>query len=286
MTVIDFRTYPVQVQELYDADPGLRGAVRDVFGFYCTAQPLITWLHQMDEAGIDRAVMVALDCRTTHGATVVSNEQIADLMAQSDRVIGFASVDPGSTDAAAQLRQAVTDQGLRGLNLDPALQQFDPSDEATAFPVFEAALDLKIPVSVAVGHNWAPIAPTSFATPLSLEPAIRAFPGLDFVLPHLGWPFVQEALALAIKYPNVFLDTSVLFGGRPESSLRRVLEDQIGFDVVEASLREKLIFASDYPRADPKRFARGLRMLELRPLTEKKIFGLNAESLLTKKDAL
>ena len=97
---------------------------------------------------------------------------------------------------------------------------------------------------------------------------------------------MQEALALAIKYPNVFLDTSVLFGGRPESSLRRVLEDQIGLDVVEASLREKLIFASAYPRVDPKRFARGVRMLQLRPITEQKIMGLNAKTLLNKKGTL
>lgn len=286
MTVIDFRTYPVQVQELYDQDPGLRTPVREVFGFYCTAQPLVTYIGQLNAAGVDKGVMVGLDCTTAHNASVVSNEQIAGLMRESDRIIGFASVDPSSSDAPTQLRSAVKDLGLSGLNLDPALQQFDPADEATAFPVYQAAADLGIPVTIAVGHNWAPIAATSAFTPLSLEPAIRAFPTVDFVIPHVGWPFVQEALSLAIKYPNVFLDTSVLFGGRPESSLRRVLEDQIGLDVVEASLREKLVFASDYPRVDPKRFARGVRMLGLRPLTEQKIFGLNAETLLSKKGAL
>jgi len=286
MTVIDFRTYPVQVQELFEEDPGLSTPVRDVFGFYCSAQPLDTYLGQLDEAGIDRAVMVALDCRSAHGGAVASNEQLAALANRSERIIGFASVDPGLPDAPELLRTAVRELGLEGLNLDPALQRFDPADEQRAFPVFAAAEELRIPVSVAVGHNWAPLAPTSAASPLSLEPAIRAFPGADFVISHLGWPFVQEALALAIKYPNVFLDTSVLFGGRPESSLRRVLEDQIGLDVVEASLREKLVFASDYPRVDPKRFARGLRMLELRPLTEQKILGMNARSLLNKKGAL
>lgn len=286
MTVIDFRTYPVQVQELYDQDPDLRKHVRDIFGFYCTAQPLATYLGQLDEAGIDKGVIVALDCTTAHKGTVVSNEQIANLMGMSDRIIGFASVDPSDPGAPDQLRSAVTELGLSGLNLDPALQQFDPADESTAFPVYEAAAELGIPVTVAVGHNWAPIAATAAFSPFSLEPAVRAFPQLDFVIPHLGWPFVQEALSLAIKYPNVFLDTSVLFGGRPESSLRRVLEDQIGMDVVEASLREKLIFASDYPRVDPKRFARGLRLLGLRPITEQKIFGLNAETLLSKKGTL
>ncbi|MDI2099203.1 amidohydrolase family protein [Ruicaihuangia caeni] len=285
MTRIDFRTYPVQVQEFFDLEPGLREPVVDVFGFYCSTQPLATYLAQLDEAGLDSAVMVALDCTTAHKSSVATNEQLADLMKLSERIIGFASVDPSDAGAPQKLRTAVDDLGLSGLNLDPALQQFEPADEGTAFPVFEAAQDLGIPVSIAVGHNWAPIAPTSAFTPMSLEPAISAFPELDFVIPHVGWPYVQEALALAIKYPNVHLDTSVLYGGRPESSLRRVLADQVGLDVCEASLREKLVFASDYPRVDPKRFVRAMQMLEFRPVTEQQILGGNAERLLGKKAA-
>ena len=282
MAVIDFRTYPVQVKELYDHSPGLRAPVRDIFGFYCSSQPLLTLIRQLDAAGVDKAVLATLDCTTAHGAAIVPNDVLAHLVGQSDRLLGFASVDPNDTAAPAALDHAVGTLGLRGLNLDPALQRFRADDER-AFPVYEKADALGIPVTFQMGLNWAPRARIADARPLDLEAVAATFPKLRIVVAHCGWPYTMEALALAVKYPNVFLDTAILFSGRPESSVAAVFAGQYGLDVVEASLRERIVFASDYPRVDPKRVARAVRMLGLRPLTEKMIFGENAESLLNRK---
>ncbi len=280
MTIVDFRSYPVQVRELYDLEPGLARPVRDIFGFFCSPQPLTTLVHQMDVAGVSLAVLATVDCTVAHGASVVPNEVLASLVGMSDRFVGMASVDPSMPDAGARLRHAVDDLGLVGLNVDPALQQFDPGDERRFFPVLQVAADLGIPVSVQAGLNWAPSAQTVDGRPGRLEPAVAAFPSVSFVLAHCGWPYVDEALALAIKYPNVLLDTSVLFGGRPESSVRAVLVDRIGLDVIEASLREQLVFASDYPRVDPKRMVRAVNLLGLREATQAKVLGANALSIL------
>jgi len=282
LAVIDFRTYPVQVKELYDHSPGLRAPVRDIFGFYCSSQPLLTLIRQLDAAGVDKAVLATLDCTTAHGAAIVPNDVLAHLVGQSDRLLGFASVDPNDTAAPAALDHAVGTLGLRGLNLDPALQRFRADDER-AFPVYEKADALGIPVTFQMGLNWAPRARIADARPLDLEAVAATFPKLRIVVAHCGWPYTMEALALAVKYPNVFLDTAILFSGRPESSVAAVFAGQYGLDVVEASLRERIVFASDYPRVDPKRVARAVRMLGLRPLTEKMIFGENAESLLNRK---
>lgn len=285
MTVIDFRTYPVQVKELYDMEPGLTGPVKDIFGFYCSSQPLSTLIGQLDVAGIDKAVLATVDCTTAHGAAVVPNEVLARLVATSDRLVGLASVDPGDASAPEQLQHAIETLGLKGLNLDPALQRFDVADERTAFPVYEKASQLGISVTFQMGLNWAPLARLSDASPVALERVAAAFPDLRIVIAHCAWPYTMEALALAIKFPNIYLDTAILFSGRPESSVAAVFANQYGLDVVEASLRDKIVFASDYPRVDPKRVARAVRMLALRPLTEKKIFGDNAASLLNRSPA-
>ncbi|WP_166802498.1 amidohydrolase family protein [Microvirga pakistanensis] len=282
MTVIDFRTYPVQVRELYEQSPGLREPVRNIFGFYCSAQPLSTLIRQLDEAGVDKAVLSTLDCTTAHGASVIPNENIARLVRTSDRLIGFGSVDPSDSNASSELRDVVRQFDLKGLNLDPALQRFSVRDEKV-FPVYAAAEDLGIPVTFQMGLNWAPLARTGDARPIDIEVVADTFPTLPILIAHCGWPWVYEALALAIKYPNVHLDTAVLYGGRPESTVRTVFAEQIGLDVVESSLREKVIFASDYPRVDPKRVVRAVKMLGLRPVTEKKILGGNAASLLNWK---
>lgn len=282
MTVIDFRTYPVQVKELYEQSPGLREPVRNIFGFYCSAQPLSTLIRQLDEAGVDKAVLSTLDCTTAHGASIIPNENIARLVKTSDRLIGFGSVDPSDSNASSELRDVVRQFDLKGLNLDPALQRFSVRDEKV-FPVYAAAEDLGIPVTFQMGLNWAPLARTGDARPIDIEVVADTFPTLPILIAHCGWPWVYEALALAIKYPNVHLDTAVLYGGRPESTVRTVFAEQIGLDVVESSLREKVIFASDYPRVDPKRVVRAVKMLGLRPVTEKKILGGNAASLLNWK---
>lgn len=283
MTVIDFRTYPVQVKELYDIDPGLKAPVKDIFGFYCSPQPLTTLIGQLDVAGVDQAVLATLDCTTAHGAAIVPNEVLAQVVAKSDRLVGLASVDPSDSSAPQALEHAVETLGLMGLNLDPALQRFQVSDERVAFPVYEKANELGISVTFQMGLNWAPRARLRDSSPVDLERVAAAFPDLRIVIAHCAWPYTMEALALAIKYPNIYLDTAILFSGRPESSLASVYVNQFGLDVVEASLREKIVFASDYPRVDPKRVARAVRMLKLRPLTEKMIFGDTAASLLNRK---
>ncbi len=39
------------------------------------------------------------------------------------------------------------------------------------------------------------------------RPAIY-FPDAPFVLSHTGWPWVDEAVAMALKFPNVYLGTA------------------------------------------------------------------------------
>lgn len=277
--MIDFHTHPVQVADLFEDDSTLTRAVQDVFGLWMSPQPLRTYELHIEEAGADKAVAVPLDCTSAHGMTVVSNAQIARLMELTDKVIGFASVDPGQADAADTLKRDVQEYGLRGLKLDPALQQFDVADADKAFPVYQAAQELGIPLLIDCGLSWAPKGRAELARPLALEPAIHAFPELQIVISHFAWPWVDEAVALALKHRNVHLETSILNSGTPPESLRLAL-DRIGLDLLDRSLHAQVVFGSDYPRVDPKRVADGVRRLGLRPRLERKIFNDNAVRLL------
>jgi predicted TIM-barrel fold metal-dependent hydrolase len=278
--MIDIHTHPVQVAELIARDPGLEAAVHDIFGLYMPPQPLATYLGHLDEAGIDRAVVLPIDCTSAHGRTVVSNEQVAWLMEQTSRVIGFASVDPGQPDAADRLARDVKEYGLSGLKLDPSLQRFAIDDEQRAFPVYAAAQELGIPVLIHCGMSWSPAGRSSLAQPLALEPVVEAFPDLRVVIPHLGWPWAAEAVMLAIKHRNVYLDTSVLFSGTPSESLRHVVDTVLGRELMDRSLPRQILFGSNYPRVDPKRAAWAVKELELRPKLERRIFEDNARVLL------
>ncbi len=278
--MIDIHTHPVMIKELVVDDPVLDRAIHDVFGFFFPPQPLKCFLLEMDEAGVDQAVLLPVDCTTARGCKIVSNEQVADLVEQSDRLIGFASVDPHQANAPRQLEHAIKTLGLRGLKLDPALQCFDPASLDCAYPLYETCAALDIPVLLHCGMSWAPAGLARYGQPLLLEEAIQAHPRTQFILAHFAWPWVLEATMLAVKYPNVSLDTAILYSGTPKDALHHVLVEQVGLDVIERSLYTKVVFGSNYPRVDMRRFVRGVRALHLSPATEQAVFHENAARLL------
>jgi hypothetical protein len=277
--MIDFHTHPVLIREFVEKYPNYERAARQVFNIGNNFQPLETFFLQMDVAGIEKAVLLPIDCKRARKDAVSSNEQVAELCARSKRFIGFASVDPLKKGAARELENAVKKLGLKGLKLDPALQDFRP-DAQKVYPVYEAAAALGIPLLIHTGMSWAPETPLERGMPLHLEQPIRDFPKLNFVLAHFGWPWVWEATAMALKYPNVYLDTSCLFYDSPKEFYQFVFSKQIPTTVIERSLRNKVLFGSNYPRVEIKNMVHALKSLQLTEGCLNKILKENAEKLL------
>jgi len=276
---IDIHTHPVLVRVMVRRHPELERAARGTFLIGNTFQPLETYLLELDVAGLDRAVVLPIDARTTRGGAVYSNDQIAELCAMSDRLIGFASVDPGRPSAADDVSDAVTRLGLRGLKLAPAMQQVFPDDDRLE-PVYERAEALGIPILFHAGMSWEPGSRLAFGHPLRFERVAADHPRLRIVLAHLAWPWVVEAVALALKYPNVHLDTSALYFDNPADFLRFAMTQQVPLTVFERSLRRQLVFGSNYPRVEIKNMARAVRGLGLSEACLDGVFRTNAESLL------
>jgi predicted TIM-barrel fold metal-dependent hydrolase len=277
--VIDFHTHPILIQELADKDADYRRAAREVFQIGNNFQPLETFFLQMDVAGIQSAVLLPIDCARARGVSISSNDQVAGLCAEHRGFIGFASVDPSKEGADRELERCIRQMGLRGLKLDAALQGFRPDDQR-AFAVYEAAESLQVPVLVHAGMSWAPQTPLELGHPLLFESAIRRFPKLSFILAHFAWPWVWEAAAMALKYPNVYLDTSCLYYDSPKEFFQFVFSRQIPTTVMERSLRNKVVFGSNYPRVEIKNMVHALKSLELTGGCAERILKLTAEKLL------
>lgn len=277
--MIDFHTHPVLILEFVTKYSNYERVAREVFNIGSNFQPLETFFLEMDAGGIRRAVLAPIDCRRARKDPVSSNEQVAELCRVSGRFIGFASVDPLREGAPQDLGNAVKKLGLKGLKLDPALQDFRPEDKQV-FPLYEAAEALGIPLLMHTGMSWAPETPLERGHPLLLEEPIRRFPQLNFVLAHFGWPWVLEATALALKYPNVYLDTSCLYHDSPREFFQFVFSKQIPTTVIERSLRNKIVFGSNYPRVEIKNMVHALRSLALTEGCLNRILRENAERLL------
>jgi predicted TIM-barrel fold metal-dependent hydrolase len=143
------------------------------------------------------------------------------------------------------------------------------AEGAAGVPVFAGGIipDADIPTLQAAGIAavFTPGASLEQGRPLLLEKAIRRFSGLNFVLAHWGWPWVWDATALALKYPNVFLDTSCLYYDSPKEFFQFVFSQQIPTTLIERTLRNQVVFGSNYPRVEIKNMVQALKSL---PLTE------------------
>lgn len=277
--MIDFHTYPILIKEIAEQDPDYRKAAREVFQIGNTFQPLETFFLEMDLEGVERAVLLPIACKRARGVDVVTNEQVEALCEKSPRFIGFCSVDPLERDASAELEKSITSRGLRGLFLNPEIQGFTP-DEIRLIPVLEKAEQLKIPVLIHTGMTWAPNTSLAPNHPLKWEPVIQRFPRLNIILAKFGWPWVWDAAALALKYPNVYLDLSAHFYDSPVEFFQSVYTKQIPLTVIDRSLNTKILFGSNYPRVEIKNMVRAFRRLDLSPSSREKIGHANAERLL------
>ena len=78
------------------------------------------------------------------------NDYIAALVRDNpDDLIGFASVNPahhGPDAAADELERSVRELGLSGLKLYPMYQHWSPDDRELAWPIYEKATELGIPI--------------------------------------------------------------------------------------------------------------------------------------------
>ena len=112
--MIDFHTHPVMVKELTDADEVLARNIHEVLGFHFPSQPLDCFLREMDEAGIEKAVILPLDCSTAHHCQIISNEQIADLAASTSRRLALLWSIPAREMRPSNSTCRPPDSGCRG----------------------------------------------------------------------------------------------------------------------------------------------------------------------------
>lgn len=278
--MIDFHTHPLLVREMVARHPELERIARDVFYIRNRPQPLETFFLELDVSGLDRAVLLPIDASTTKGCQIYSNEQIAELCQMSDRFIGFASVDPHKESAVDDLEHAVKDLKLWGLKLSPPTQEFYPNDAELAYSIYEKAQALGIPIVFHAGMSWEPRVKAKYGQPIHLEDVAYDFPNLNLVIAHFGWPWVLEAVMLALKYPNVYIDTSCLYFDNPKDFIAFVMTKQVPLSAIEKSLRYKIVFGSNYPRVEIKNMVKAVRSLGLSDGCLKLIFEGNARKLL------
>jgi predicted TIM-barrel fold metal-dependent hydrolase len=234
-------------------------------------------IEQMDEAGVQIAVVLAEDVEATLGKKV-RNEAIAEGIKQyPNRFRGLASVDPHKGHAAVEeLEGAVRDLGMVGLTLWPCFHQMYCSDRRY-YPLYEKCLELGIFVVIHTSVNFSKVAPLDLGRPVYLDQVAIDFPELPIVASHAGWPWVLEMIAVAWRHSNVMMETSAM---RPKHMMKQDSGWGPLFNYGNSILADRVMFATAWPLLP---FARSIEEYRQFPITddvkEKWLYG-NAARLL------
>ncbi|MGQ9722062.1 MAG: amidohydrolase family protein [Candidatus Jordarchaeum sp.] len=259
-------------EEAFKAMPEhMKAGYLAIFGSDFAGPKLEDEIKDMDEARVDKAVIVAIDAETVWGYKV-SNELVAEAVDQyPDRLIGFAGVDPRKgVLAVRELERAVKELDLKGLKLLPHLLEINPNDKIM-YPVYEKAQELEIPVLLHTGTQFHSGTRIKYCQPLYVDDVAVDFPNLKLVIAHFGFPWFYEAIAVCQRNPNVYIN---LAGWAP----KHIPEPVITY--INGPLRNKALFGSDYPLLSRKRIVEELKQLPFKNGILEKIFDENPKRFL------
>jgi predicted TIM-barrel fold metal-dependent hydrolase len=169
-------------------------------------------------------------------------------------------------EAVRELRRCVRKLGFRALRILPWLWNLPPNDRHY-YPLYAECIELGIPFCLQVGHTG-PLAPSEPGRPIpSLDEVALDFPELTIVGGHIGYPWTVEMIALATKYPNVYIDTSAYKATRYPREL---------IEYLQGHGRKKVLFGSNFPMLTPAECLEGLDGLNLSAETRALFLGGNA----------
>jgi uncharacterized protein len=120
--------------------------------------------------------------------------------------------------------------------------------------------------------------------PSKLEPALAAFPKVNFIACHLANPFFDDLRSLMSRYPNLYTDLSGQFISASDEDApeyRAALQSELKKFLALDSGPERLMFGTDFPIQSYDDSFSLVEMLDLSPAIRQNVLSENAKRVLT-----
>ena len=226
-----------------------------------------------------KAVLLAWDAETATRLPAFPSSAVAQIVAaHPDVFFGFGSVDPHKGEAAVIATHEAYRLGLKGLKFHPSAQVFSPNDPM-AYPILEVAEALGL---ICLFHTGATALGRQMkggggvrnrhADPMLLDDVAADFPDLRIIMAHPSSPWQEQALAVAIHKPNIYLELS---GWSPKYMPKSLI------DAVRGPLQDRTLFGTDFPFLTPEKWLRDWDTLGMTDEVSQAVRFGNAERLLT-----
>jgi hypothetical protein len=158
-------------------------------------------LEQMDAAGVERINLFSrYPGRGKAADEAVSQAEVREVVehvaavqgADPARIYGLIFANPRAEGMVEEIERGIVDLGLRGVKMIP--DHWSPCEEVPA-PIYAKMQELGRPIQFHSGILYGFGDSSRFCRPVLYEALIN-YPGLRFSLAHIGWPWVDECIAV------------------------------------------------------------------------------------------
>jgi uncharacterized protein len=230
---------------------------------------------RMDELGIATLVMAASDPESHAAGFSFSDvsaryEEAHDLArAHPGRFAALWTVDPERGMAGIRrARDVLAQNWVVGLYLHT--HSFDRRfDHADYYPYYALADEAGVPVVMQAGMSGG-LLPSESGRPIGIDRPALYFPDVRFVLSHTGWPWVDEAVAMALKFRNVYLGTASYPPRRWPPAL---------IEFLSHAGKSKVLFGTNFPTVGHRHALGQLGQLDLTDPVREALLEANARSV-------
>jgi hypothetical protein len=151
---------------------------------------------------------------------------------------------------------------VRGLKLYPGYESFYPHD-SRLHVVYELAAEFDVPVMIHSGDTYHPRGKLKYAHPLEVDEVAVDHPDVNFVICHLGNPWLTDCMEVVYKNKNVYADISGLVLGEFTEAFEDYMEEQIAEVILYAGEPSRFLYGSDWPICSMKSYVEFVRQLKL-----------------------
>jgi predicted TIM-barrel fold metal-dependent hydrolase len=235
---------------------------------------------RMDDLGVDTLLLPTGDLGRHGGLDPYDFEHIAvrwDEFAAladrwPDRFAALALIDPESGMAGVRdVRRRLAEPAVVGCYLHT--HSWDRRlDHADYYPYYALGTEFDVPIAMQTGTSGGLMA-SECGHPITIDRPALYFRDTRFVLSHLGWPWVDEAIAMALKFPNVFLGT----GAYPPRHWPPAVQA-----FVRGAGRGKVVFGTNFPTVGHRHALGQLGELALDAAVESALLGGTARRVFTR----
>lgn len=161
-----------------------------------------------------------------------------------DKMAGFANINPVNFKGGiGQIRKMLEKFEFKGTVLYCSENEFHPA-HSKAMQFYEIACDMQLPVFF---HNSLPLTSRGvldYSRPFLLDEIARNFPELKIIISNMGFPFINQTLAMVVKHENVYADLTI-----NPSNIWQVYNTVL--NACEQKAMGKLLFGSGFPDGEP-----------------------------------